>query len=638
MYRQLLLFLNLCTIVLGWYACPFTDGSINKTVWNNVIIQAECMFLTSPLEWNGFNPNTFDGTIYNKTRNISVTDIHMKRLFFSKLPPQGSSSVKHTINYWLVNGGGGAQVGMEPFGISMLKQIALNNYHITYPNTHPIMYLFQYRGAGMSNPSIHCHTARTWLDCATELINTTVPSSREESLKIIHAMTNQNIALDLQYQIQYAINQAQSPSQISTYIYGLSQGTGIIEYYLTIQSINSQVQIIDGVILDGVMSVKDSDTGRNQFKFHNERFYLYLSKCQQDIKCSKVFHSVTGSDQNLISVTLRLQMLFLTNKVNPLCTYKVGLTDWLLFIQIANQGIETVSARPITAILIARIYRCSIEDQRVLSKALPIMIHLIEQYGPGTLVDPPDAYPGDGSVLSITTIWSDYLGMTLSDSVKTNAEFYNDLCINVTVASELYLASVGLLPLCSETKVSKYSYILPSDFKDALYSRNPRYWGQFQVNPRIFRSRLDGALLFNGDLDYNSPLVTAQQVQDYFQTQEIPTKLVAMKGLTHVTAIQSYTKSGGFQLPSCTEQIIAQYLYQRELNVSLSNLDDRCNSEQTLVGIDWFYQDATVNSTLYMLFGNTTYDYWGITSGNQSNRLNVTFSLSFLSILFFLLV
>ncbi|CAF1523148.1 unnamed protein product, partial [Adineta steineri] len=71
------------------------------------------------------------------------------------------------------------------------------------------MYLFQYRGAGLSKPSIHCHTATTWTGCAEELINTTVPLSPEQSLKIIHAMSNQNIAQDLQYQIQFAINQSQ---------------------------------------------------------------------------------------------------------------------------------------------------------------------------------------------------------------------------------------------------------------------------------------------------------------------------------------------------------------------------------------------------------------------------------------------
>ncbi len=220
----LILILNLCSVVMSWYPCPFNDGSFNKTVWDNVIIQAECMYLTSPLEWDQFNPNTFDGVYYNETKQIPVTDLHMKRLFFFQLPPSRNSSIKHTINYWLVNGGGGSQYGMEPFGISMLKQIVLNQYHTIYPQTHPIMYLFQYRGAGMSKPSIHCHTATTWTGCAEELINTTVPSSPAESLKIINAISNQNIAQDLQYQIQYALNQSLPTSLTSTYVYGLSQG------------------------------------------------------------------------------------------------------------------------------------------------------------------------------------------------------------------------------------------------------------------------------------------------------------------------------------------------------------------------------------------------------------------------------
>jgi len=209
---------------MGWYRCPFNDKSLNKTVWDNVIIQAECMYLTSPLEWNQFNPNTFDGLYYNSTKQIPLTNLHLKRLFFSELSPSRNSSMKHTINYWLVNGGGGSQYVMEAFGISMLKQIVLNNYHKTYPETYPIMYLFQYRGAGMSQPSIHCYNATNWIDCAKELIETTVPSSKNQSLAIIHAITGQNIAQDLQYQIQYSINQSQPSSQVSTYIYGLSQG------------------------------------------------------------------------------------------------------------------------------------------------------------------------------------------------------------------------------------------------------------------------------------------------------------------------------------------------------------------------------------------------------------------------------
>jgi hypothetical protein len=224
MNELLILVLNLCSIVLGWYPCSLNDGLFTKTVSDNITIQAECMYLTSPLEWDQFNPNTFDGVYYNETKKIPLTDLHLKRLFFSQLPPPKNSSVKHTINYWLVNGGGGSQYGMESFGISMLTQIILNKYHIIYSQTHPIMYLFQYRGAGMSKPSIHCHTARTWTGCAEELIQTTDPSSRTQSLKIINAMTNQNIAQDLQYQIQYALNQSQPTSQTSTYVYGLSQG------------------------------------------------------------------------------------------------------------------------------------------------------------------------------------------------------------------------------------------------------------------------------------------------------------------------------------------------------------------------------------------------------------------------------
>ncbi|CAF5114834.1 unnamed protein product, partial [Rotaria sp. Silwood1] len=76
-------------------------------------MKAECMYLTSPLEWNQFNPNIFNGQYYNSTKQIPLTDLHMKRLFLSSLPPENDSSTKHIINYWLINGGdGGSQLAM----------------------------------------------------------------------------------------------------------------------------------------------------------------------------------------------------------------------------------------------------------------------------------------------------------------------------------------------------------------------------------------------------------------------------------------------------------------------------------------------------------------------------------------------
>jgi hypothetical protein len=391
------------------------------------------------------------------------------------------------------------------------------------------------------------------------------------------------------------------------------------------------------------MSIKDSDVSRNQIKTLNDRFYMYLAKCQQDAQCLRAFNFVTGTDQDIISVVLRLQMLFLTNKTNPKCTSDIGLNNWQLFALIANQGIETIEARPVTAILIARIYRCSSEDQRVLSRAIPVMVYLVEQSVSKQLIDPPDRYPDDGGVLSITTIWSDFLGVTLEESIKTNPDFYNDFCINSRVSNEIYLAPTGILPLCHETKVSAYNYTLPSTFKDVIYPKTPRYWGKFEVNPRTFRTRQGGVLLFNGDLDYNSPLATAEQVQEFLKLQEIPTKLVAMKGLAHVTVIQSYTKNGGFQSTTCTEQIIVQFLYQQELKLDLSNLNDTCNSKENLIGIDWFYKDPTVNKTMHLIFVNSTYDYWGLNTTidefkpNLSNKLNLDYSLLILFIVSVLL-
>ncbi|CAF1465686.1 unnamed protein product [Adineta ricciae] len=646
MNAQLLLILNLCSITLGWYSCPFNDGTFLKPLSENLTIKAECMYLTSPLEWNQFNPNTFDGEYYNSTRQIPLTDLHMKRLLLSSFSSiQNNSSRKHIINYWLINGGGGSQYGMETFGISMLEEIVLNNYDKIYSNTHPIMYLFQYRGAGLSKPSIHCYRATTWTDCAQELIETTIPSSRNESFMIIHAMTNANIAQDLQYQIQYSINQSESICRTSTYIYGLSQGSGIIETYLTIQSINSHMQIIDGIILDGVMSIKHSDVFRNQLKNLNHRFYLYLSKCQQDSLCSKAFHQVTGTNQDIIGVTLTLEMLFETNMTNVQCTTQLGLNDWNLFMLIANQAIEVINYRPLAAILIARIYRCSNEDQQILSRSLPFMVNIAQQSISKRFIDPPYLYPNDGNVLSLT-IWSDFIGFNLNENIKENFTFFNDFCINSRVLNEFNLARTGPIQFCDETQIFKYNYTLSSPLRDVLYTRNSNYWGKFKVNQEIFRSKRSGVLLFNGDLDYNSPMSAAQQVQRLFQSESIRTKLIEMKGLTHVTAIQSYTKKGGFQSSTCTHQIIREFLYQEELNLDLDTINYTCSSQDNLIGIDWFYSDPMVNQTLYTVFANSITNYWGVNITdidmelitNKSKKLNMNlFLIDFYIVLSFLI-
>ncbi|CAF4532819.1 unnamed protein product, partial [Rotaria magnacalcarata] len=233
------------------------------------------------------------------------------------------------------------------------------------------------------------------------------------------------------------------------------------------------------------------------------------------------------------------------------------------------------------------LYRCSDEDQRVLSRTIPNLIAIAEQSLAPSLVDPPNVYLDDGNVLSITTIWSDFVGFTLEEKFKTNSSFFNDFCINSGVLNEYYLASAGPMPVCREVQSSKYNYTIPSIITDILYTKNPRYWGQLQVNPQIFRSTNGGALLLNGDLDYNSPMYSAQQTQRWLQSEHIRTKLIEMKGLAHVTSAQSHTKQGGFQSTTCTDQIIVQFLYQQELNLDLETINYTCSLKENLIGIDW---------------------------------------------------
>ncbi|CAM2717128.1 unnamed protein product [Rotaria socialis] len=85
-----------------------------------------------------------------------------------------------------------------------------------------------------------------------------------------------------------------------------------------------------------------------------------------------------------------------------------------------------------------------------------------------------------------------------------------------------------------------------------------------------------------------------------------------MQGLTHVNSVQSYTKQGGFESTTCTNQIIVQLLYQNELDLSLDTIDYTCSSKENLIAIDWLYSNPLVNQRLHTLFGNSTTNYWGV--------------------------
>ncbi|CAF4847571.1 unnamed protein product, partial [Rotaria sp. Silwood2] len=117
------------------------------------------------------------------------------------------------------------------------------------------------------------------------------------------------------------------------------------------------------------------------------------------------------------------------------CTINLGLNSWDLFTLIASQSIELITVRSLAAILVARLYRCSTEDQRVLARVLPILIVLVEKSSAPGLVDPPGAYPYHENVLSIITVWSDFVGFTLEQNFKSNASFFNDFCMNRAVLS-----------------------------------------------------------------------------------------------------------------------------------------------------------------------------------------------------------
>jgi hypothetical protein len=104
----------------------------------------------------------------------------------------------------------------------------------------------------------------------------------------------------------------------------------------------------------------------------------------------------------------------------------------------------------------------------------------------------------------------------------------------------------------------------------------------------------------------------AQLTKKWFVQAHMPTTLVSMKGLTHVTSIQSATEHDAFQSNTCIDRIIVQLLHQQELNSNLKTIDDRCSLNENLIGIDWLYSNSMINQTLFTLFDNATTHFWEI--------------------------
>ncbi|CAF3640697.1 unnamed protein product [Rotaria sp. Silwood1] len=65
---------------------------------------------------------------------------------------------------------------------------------------------------------------------------------------------------------------------------------------------------------------------------------------------------------------------------------------------VCNQEIENLAVRPITIILIARIYSCSSEGQPVIYHAISLMIALTGESSSENLMDSHESYSNDGDM------------------------------------------------------------------------------------------------------------------------------------------------------------------------------------------------------------------------------------------------
>ncbi|CAF4616754.1 unnamed protein product [Rotaria sp. Silwood1] len=69
---------------------------------------------------------------------------------------------------------------------------------------------------------------------------------------------------------------------------------------------------------------------------------------------------------------------------------------------VCNQEIENLAVRPITIILIARIYSCSSEGQPVIYHAISLMIALTGESSSENLMDSHESYSNDGDIATLS--------------------------------------------------------------------------------------------------------------------------------------------------------------------------------------------------------------------------------------------
>ncbi|CAF4853089.1 unnamed protein product [Rotaria sp. Silwood1] len=103
---------------------------------------------------------------------------------------------------------------------------------------------------------------------------------------------------------------------------------------------------------------------------------------------------------------------------------------------VCNQEIENLAVRPITIILIARIYSCSSEGQPVIYHAISLMIALTGESSSENLMDSHESYSNDGDITILINFI--FAVITNTQSHTKRDEFRSTICTRQIIVQFIY--------------------------------------------------------------------------------------------------------------------------------------------------------------------------------------------------------
>ncbi|UJR34715.1 hypothetical protein I4U23_027492 [Adineta vaga] len=309
----------------NWSSCSvLSNGTLTV---NN--INAECIRLTVPINWNSTN-------LTNCTETI---EIFVKRYYLS-----GYQNTSHHL--WRIPGGGGIPISTLEFeAISVVGAL----------NGSVSIYMTDKRGVGQSS----------LLECPTSIIKNftaCLPFIQTNRYRL-QQNTYTNTAHDLEYVLNVirGKNRENIKSNQRVILMASSQGTYLVQRYLSVTQDSEQV---DGVILDSILPT-DFTGFTHGDRYLNYMFLDLFTRCSQDRQgCAKYFENENP---------LRSLYIYKMNEDffdQSSCLYLLNTNT----VELANKisSIFYPQMMQLLPALIFRINRCNKEDQKVLKHFLNV--------------------------------------------------------------------------------------------------------------------------------------------------------------------------------------------------------------------------------------------------------------------------